>query len=201
MLMQMTHWLENVLEPISNTPHTDSGRLRLAAVLMPITWNTATNSFDMLLTKRAEHLKHHPGQIAFPGGKLDAIDQSLVQTALRESFEEIQLEAKQVSVIGAIEPVETTSGFNVTPFVGVVDNIGDLVANPDEVDEIMALPLVELMNRENHELTVVTIRPGVVTNVPVNVITVNDYCIWGATAYMLRCLFDRMDWALPVAQQ
>ena len=104
------------------------------------------------LTKRASHLKHHPGQIAFPGGKLDPTDASLQDAALREAQEEIGLPPECVNILGPLPPHETVTGFLVTPFVGHVYR--DFTARPEagEVQEVFAVPFDHLMDPRNYQI-------------------------------------------------
>ena len=99
--------------------------LRPAAVLVPV-WLRPEGA-GLILTKRASHLKHHPGQIAFPGGKVDATDASAEAAALRETKEEIGLDPARVRILGSLPVHETVTGFAVTPFVGVIDSAFDPV--------------------------------------------------------------------------
>jgi 8-oxo-dGTP pyrophosphatase MutT (NUDIX family) len=93
-------------------------KLRPAGVLMPFV-ETRTG-LELILTKRSSALKHHPGQIAFPGGKRDALDTDIVATALREADEEIGLNPAKVEVLGQLPAHETVTGFTVTPVLGLV---------------------------------------------------------------------------------
>jgi 8-oxo-dGTP pyrophosphatase MutT (NUDIX family) len=104
------------------------------------------------LTKRSSHLKHHPGQIAFPGGKLDPTDASLQDAALREAQEEIGLPPASVDILGSLPPHETVTGFLVTPFVGHVYR--DFIARPEagEVQEVFAVPFDHLIDPRNYQI-------------------------------------------------
>ncbi len=95
--------------------------LRSAAVLIAlIEPENEADGLQVLLTKRASHLKHHPSQVSFPGGKVEKEDKSLIDTALREAFEEIGLSADAITVAGQLPAYETISGFNVTPVIAIV---------------------------------------------------------------------------------
>ena len=93
-------------------------KLRPAAVLVPLV--ARKNGAGVLLTKRASSLKHHPGQIAFPGGKVEQDDNGAIGAALREAHEEIALPAELVDVVGTLPAHETVTGFTVTPVLGFV---------------------------------------------------------------------------------
>ena len=125
---------------------------RLAAVLVPLIW--CDSVCQILMTKRAAHLSHHAGQISFPGGVLDAGDKGLIDTALREAYEEISLTPTSVRVMGSLQPVRSPAGFVVQPFVGIIggDSFFELQPNPAEVDSIFTLPLAHIGQPDNFSL-------------------------------------------------
>lgn len=96
---------------------------------------------EMIFTLRARHLSNHPGEVAFPGGMWEADDKTLLDTALRESHEEIGLSPAAVKLLGACKPRATRAGVRVSPFVGVIDAQIELVPNPDELDAVFRVPL------------------------------------------------------------
>ncbi len=160
-----------------------SGRpLRPAAVLVGITRNS-----HVILTKRASHLKHHPGQIAFPGGKQDDTDLTLEATALREASEEIDLPPSCVRVIGRLPPHETVTGFEMTP---ILAEVADFAAtpDPDEVEEVFTVPLTHLL-----DLNCYAIRRRLWRGQwrAYYAVPWGPYYIWGATARVLRSLAER----------
>ncbi len=143
----------------------------------------------VVLTRRAAHLNQHAGQIAFPGGKVDEIDPSPLATALREASEEIGLGEDRVEIIGTLDPYQTSTGFRVTPFVGVIDPRWRALPDPDEVEEVFETPLDFLMdpaNRVRHHHD----RQG--TRRHYYAMPWGEYYIWGATAGMLKGLSDRL---------
>jgi 8-oxo-dGTP pyrophosphatase MutT (NUDIX family) len=161
--------------------------LRPAAVLLAV-WLRPEGA-TLLLTKRSSHLKHHPGQIAFPGGKVDATDASPEAAALRESHEEIGLAPDRVQVLGKLPIHETVTGFAVTPFVGLVRGRFDPVPEAGEVDEVFTVPLAHVVDParfavERRQWLGVWRRYYAVPHGP--------YYIWGATARILRGLAERM---------
>lgn len=160
-------------------------KLRAAAVLIGIREQSET----VILTKRSAKLKHHPGQISFPGGKQDNADTNLVKTALREANEEIGLPPGAVQILGEIDCHETVTGFLVRPIVAMVDS--DFEARPElgEVEEIFEVPMRFLMNSSNFRIESRRWqgRQRHYYSVPFG-----PYYIWGATARMLRGLTDRM---------
>jgi 8-oxo-dGTP pyrophosphatase MutT (NUDIX family) len=173
--------------PVSEIVSNESKPLRRAAILCPIIERHGVLS--VILTRRADNLRAHPGQISFPGGKIDANDRSPLDAALREAEEEIGLLSRNVEVSGVLEPYPTGTGFLVTPFVGFVDPRFRPVADPGEVAEVFEAPLDFLMDRQNHERESYT-RDGETRHF--YVIMVGQYRIWGATAGMLRVLADRV---------
>ena len=163
--------------------------LRDAAVLVPIV-TKSTGAPSVILTKRSSALKHHPGQIAFPGGKVDESDSDLTAAALREGQEEIALEPAKVEVLGQLAPHETVTGFNVTPVLALISPDFVPKADPREVAEVFEVPLAHFLDRDNY-LTESRLWRGqrrYFFTVPWG-----PYYVWGATARMLRALADRMD--------
>ncbi|MCT8158556.1 CoA pyrophosphatase [Pseudoruegeria sp. SHC-113] len=156
-------------------------KLRPAAVLVPLI--ARADGLRVILTKRASGLKHHPGQIAFPGGKQDQGDENLIATALREAREEIGLPEENVSVLGQLAPHETVTGFIVTPIVAKV--MADFTPVPEagEVEEVFEVPLAHLLQDGNF-----LIQSRLWRGQQRKYFTVpfGPYYIWGATARMLR---------------
>ena len=162
-------------------------KLKVAAVLVPLVENS--NTLDVLLTKRASHLKHHGGQISFPGGKAEPEDESLIATAIREAEEEIGLSPENVEVIGQLNPYQTISGYIVTPILGFVPDNLNYQADDNEVAEIFQVPLQHFLNSQNHQ-TVQAMYQG--KEHPVHFMPYQDYNIWGATAAMLKDLAEHL---------
>ena len=119
-----------------------------AAVLVPLVLHD--DGLSVLLTQRTVHLPTHAGQIAFPGGKVDAQDASVHAAALREAHEEVGLHPQHVEVIGQLPVYTTGSGFHVTPVVALVQPPFTLVPNPGEVDAVFEVPLAFLMDPAHH---------------------------------------------------
>ncbi len=162
------------------------GLLTPAAVLVPVIRHQAGPS--VLLTRRTDTLAKHSGQVAFPGGRMDDTDADLSHTALRETEEEVGLSPGHISVIGALSPYITVTGYVVTPVVGFVEPGFDLVPNPAEVAEIFEVPLPFLLDDHNHK------RHGGSFNGTRRewwAISYGTHYIWGATAGMLRDLLRR----------
>ena len=161
--------------------------LRDAAVLIPVV--DRPEGASVILTKRSSALKHHPGQIAFPGGKVDAGDGSPEAAALREAFEEIALGKDEVEVLGSLPSHETVTGFQVTPVLAMVSPKFQPHPEAGEVAEVFETPLAHLLRGENYQIESRRWRGQrrYYFTVPWG-----PYYIWGATARMLRALADRM---------
>ena len=140
----------------------------------------------ILLTQRNADLTDHPGQISFPGGRAEAFDTSPVDTALRESEEEIGLDRAHVEVIGTMPDYYTGTGYRVTPVVALVTPPFEMTADPGEVAEIFEVPLAYLMDGVNHQRLSVELPSG---RRSFYAMPYETYFIWGATAGMLRNLF------------
>jgi 8-oxo-dGTP pyrophosphatase MutT (NUDIX family) len=160
-----------------------------AAVLIAVTDRADPG---VILTRRTETLRQHAGQIAFPGGRIDAGDESVVAAALREAEEEIGLPRSRVTVIGAADRYLTVTGFAVTPVIGVIPPDLTLVPSEAEVASVFEVPLAFLLDTANHleasvewqgrERHYYEIQWG-------------DHRIWGATAAMIVNLARRLRWA------
>ncbi len=156
-----------------------------AAVLVPVTDEAHP---QLILTRRASHMSSHAGEVAFPGGKRDSTDASVIATALRESREEIGLPEDRVDVFGQLDVFTSRVGLRVQPIVGQVAPDIPLTPNPDEIESIFKVPLDFFLNEKpaythkiqymGHELTVPSFNYG-------------DYVIWGLTAYMIVDLMNR----------
>lgn len=159
--------------------------LKPAAVLIPVTQDGA-----VILTQRSAQLKHHPGQIAFPGGRQDPGDATLADAALRETREEIGLPADRIEILGELPSHETVTSYRVTPFVAMVDGTAPLIAEQGEVAEIFRVPLAHLADPANFR---VEGRRWQGRRRYYFTVPYGPYYIWGATARMLRGLAERMD--------
>lgn len=158
-------------------------RLRAAGVLVPIV--DRAESPSILLTERSKALKHHPGQVSFPGGRMESHDEDIVATALRETHEEVGIAPGHVDVAGYLAPVATITGYAVTCVIGIVPESVRWAADPQEVDEIFEVPLNFLLDEANLE---VTEREFEGAQLPVPSFYYEGHRIWGATAGMLVVL-------------
>jgi len=169
-----------------------AGPLTPAAVLVPIVASAAPT---VLLTLRGRHLRAHAGQVAFPGGRVEATDASPVAAALREAEEEIGLAPASVRVLGCLADHVTGTGFRVSPVVGLVDPPVALRPDPGEVDEVFELPLATLLSPGAvawREETVLGRRRRVL------VVRHDRHLIWGATAAILAALGAALGAPRPV---
>lgn len=163
-----------------------------AAVLIAIVLHAAPRSAGLLLTRRAQHLSKHPGQIAFPGGRIDPSDLDAEDAALREAWEEIGLERRLAEPIGRLRPYTTGTGFAVTPVVALMQPGAVLSPNPGEVDEVFEVPLDFLMNPANHRhhrMQWQGVGREWISMCHVEGIEGPERLVWGATAAMLRDLY------------
>lgn len=167
--------------------HAPGDALTPAAVLFPIVVHEDRHT--VLLTQRTAHLRDHAGQISFPGGRVEASDTSPVDTALRETEEEIGLSRRQIDVLGYLPEYRTGTGFRVTPVVALVRPPFDLNPDPFEVAEVFEVPLDFLLNPANHQQHSLHYR-GALRNY--FAMPYGDYFIWGATAGMIRSLSERL---------
>ncbi len=202
---------ERFANPPSWQPEQTNDRFRIdradpraAAVLVPIVAHASGTT--VLLTQRTWHLRHHSGQVAFPGGRLEAVDASPIDAALREASEEIGLDPARVEVIGSLPEYLTGTGFAVTPIVGVLEPGFEPRPDPWEVADVFEVPLAFLMDPRHHQRRSMRIPdavdPGDEARLPgpaaERVFFAMPYrapgdsverFIWGATAAMLRNLY------------
>jgi 8-oxo-dGTP pyrophosphatase MutT (NUDIX family) len=162
-------------------------KLRPAGVLVPV--QIIEGQAHVILTKRASHLKHHPGQIAFPGGKQDEGDADVTAAALREAHEEIGLPPQNVRVLGQLPSHETVTSFNVTPTVGLVEAPFDERPEPGEVEEVFRVPLSHVTTEASF---LIQSRMWRGQRRYYYTAPFGPYYIWGATARILRGLAERM---------
>ncbi|MBO9473213.1 CoA pyrophosphatase [Shimia sp. R10_1] len=163
-------------------------KLRPAGVLVPIEIKSGIP--HVILTKRASHLKHHPGQIAFPGGKQDESDADVIAAALREAREEIGLPPENVEVLGTLPTHETVTSFSVTPVLGHVRDAFEVIPEPGEVEEVFSVPLAHVTDPARFS---VQSRRWQGKRRHYFTVPFGPYYIWGATARILRGLADRVE--------
>jgi 8-oxo-dGTP pyrophosphatase MutT (NUDIX family) len=157
-----------------------------ASVLIPLVLRP--EGLAMLLTQRTAHLTDHAGQISFPGGRAEDYDSSPIETALRETAEEIGLDRRHIEIIGTLPDYVTGTGYRVTPVVGLITPPFELVPDANEVAEIFEVPLAFLMDAGNHRRLSFDLPEGAGRR-SFYAMPYERFFIWGATAGMLRNLF------------
>ena len=167
------HWPATVRERIART-------LRVAGVLIPVIERGA--SLSVLLTQRSADLKHHAGQVSFPGGRMEEHDSDVVQTALRETHEEVGIPPRAIAVVGYLPPMPTVTGYAVTPVVGLMGDDVSLQIDRTEVEYTFEVPLSFLLDSRN-ELALE--REYLGRRIPTVEFHYEGERIWGATAHIL----------------
>jgi 8-oxo-dGTP pyrophosphatase MutT (NUDIX family) len=158
-----------------------------AAVLAPIV--RRPEGWTLLFTQRAEGLPRHAGQISFPGGRMHAEDTGPLHTALRETEEELGLDRRLFTPIGAFDPYETGTGFRILPIVAYLEPGFILAPDPREVADVFEAPLDFLMNPAHHEIREAEWRGA---RRRFYAMPYEGRLIWGATAGMIRALYERL---------
>ncbi|MDB9822642.1 CoA pyrophosphatase [Deltaproteobacteria bacterium] len=149
-----------------------------ASVLIPLFMENG--GYKVLFTERSYNVEHHKGQISFPGGAVDEKDNSLEETALRESYEEIGLLAEDVEILGQIDDVPTvTSRFIIHPFVGQIPSHYSFKINPGEVESIITVPLRFFFDKKDHAHLDGLTYHGTTYEY-------QNHIIWGATAIIME---------------
>lgn len=157
---------------------TDETRLKCAAVLVPLLW--MNDQWNLLFTRRTDHVESHKGQVSFPGGGCDEGETTPEQTALREAWEEIGLDPQRVRILGRLANMITVTSFHVTPVVGVIDWPTVFVVGQHEVERIFTIPLYWLADTRNRwEFTMPGRNRGLIAFHPYD-----GELLWGATARM-----------------
>ncbi|WP_411286873.1 NUDIX hydrolase [Phenylobacterium sp.] len=198
-------WIGEHLDPLEDRPAVDGFTRRSDFDLSPGPWPDAATALtpasvlialvereaglSVILTRRSDTLRRHTGQIALPGGRRDP-GETPWRTAVREAHEEIGLHPDYVSLVGLSTPYQTGTGYLITPVVGFVLPGFKLTANPDEVADIFETPFGFLMDPSNHEEHERELPTGEMRRF--YAMTHADRVIWGATAGILRALYDRL---------
>lgn len=169
--------------------HPSADRLISAAVLMPLI--KLDGQWHLVYTLRSSLLHEHSGQVSFPGGSREEKDKDLIETALRESWEEIGLDPAAVTVLGQMAEMEMVTRFTVTPVVGICQWPTPLTINPDEVDRVFSIPIDWLKDKRNQEY-----RVHNHLGTDFEVIYFKPYdgeTVWGATAMMTLDFLELLD--------
>ena len=156
-----------------------------SAVLVPVI--KKDNTLNLLFTIRSKKLKSHSGEICFPGGQWSDKDTSLVNTALRETREEIGIPYEKIKILGFLDSVPTLTGFLIHPIVGIIENEISLKIDHSEVEDYFYVPFDFFANKKNKITRIVKIKN---TDIPIFEYRYNDYGIWGATAAIASSLFS-----------
>lgn len=159
--------------------------LKPAAGLVPLVFN---NKIYMLLTKRAAHLNHHPGEISFPGGRIEGEDVSVEVTAIRETEEEVGIKKEEIIILGAIDDVVSVTKFRLTPFVGIVPYKSHYSFDKNEVEQVYLIPISSFL-----------VTPKVINykwkgeDKPSYVYDYKDIRIFGVTANVIKNFITILD--------
>jgi 8-oxo-dGTP pyrophosphatase MutT (NUDIX family) len=183
-----TKRLTNILNTLDGIEKVDSD-FNIAAVLVLITKNL--NYGNLVLTKRSETLRRHGGEMSFPGGVMDTGDGNLKETALRETFEEINVSRDQIDIIGSLSDISTSTGYLIRPFVAILKEPYKFSVNTFEVSDIVEVPMVSLLRGDCDRNESVLSNQYCLIKKPLYVYKGN--IIFGATARILNELLSIME--------
>lgn len=161
---------------------------RSAAVLFPFYWKN--NEPWVLLTQRNKDLKHHSGQVSFPGGAFETDDKHVRNTALRETHEEIGVPSNDITLLGHLDSLPSISGFEVTPFVGVLADGFQVVKEDSEVHKVFGVPFAFFQDKSNRQKQYAKTPFG---RTHYYIYQYNDDVIWGLTAQIIVKLVKRLE--------
>ena len=184
----------NRIQELLNTNHRSKQKIKIkgydkAGVLIP--FFHIDNEWKLLLTRRTEYVQTHKGQVAFPGGAFDPDDENIVETALRESCEEIGLCSNEVRVLGCLESQMTVSNFLITPVVAYVDKPFNIVISKNEVSRVFCIPLTWLADPA-HRRKEVMLFPDGKENEVIFYQLYDGELLWGVTASIILKLLDTL---------
>ena len=154
--------------------------LQPAGVLIPVLQRPG--QLSVLLTQRSAELKHHAGQVSFPGGRMEDADKDVVQAALRETHEEVGIPPDAITVIGYLNPMPTVTGYAVTPVIGVVSGDAPLRLDRTEVEYAFEVPLTFLLDERNQRASEREYQGRTIPSIEFHY---ESEQIWGATAHMV----------------
>lgn len=179
-----SHWLSRYL--LQAPPQGQTTSPANAAVLLPLFRHDG--EWTLLMTRRALHLRHHPGQLSFPGGRIEA-GESSEAAALREAFEETGIAAGQIRLLGQLPAINTSTGFIVQPWLGLMDKLPALQLQQDEVDSVLLLPLHEALSDRRRQTEIWPLRGK---KQRLFFIPWQQHLIWGASAEILYLLAQQL---------
>ncbi|MEZ8823164.1 CoA pyrophosphatase [Vibrio amylolyticus] len=170
-------------ESTKRVSHLENNTLRKASVL--VGFIERPQGLSVVLTKRAKHLRHHPGQISFPGGKYEESDTSLLATAIRETQEEVGIDPKYISIFGQMPELVTVSHFSVTPVLAFIDPDYSMLIDPNEVAEVFEIPVNHMLDRQQLYSHLFTINHH---HHRVFALPYKNHFIWGMTAQIIQAM-------------
>jgi 8-oxo-dGTP pyrophosphatase MutT (NUDIX family) len=159
-----------------------------AGILIPVMQHDP-GGLTLLLTQRSAGLRHHAGQVSFPGGRMEACDGDIAATALRETAEEVGITPGQVHIIGFLRPMPTVTGFAVTPVIGLVDHAAEPAIDLTEVESAFEVPLAFLVDPGNRRLVERQLHGSLVAMAEYHF---EGRRIWGATAFIIESFIKRI---------
>lgn len=172
-----------LLSPNIRHQHADIRTLKQSAVLIPIV--AIDEQAQLILCKRSPHLASHPSQICFPGGKVEQQDVTLINTALRETAEEIHLATNEAQVLGTLPAMHTLSGYQITPVVANINRTASWSTQSDEVAHTFMVPLAALANSSNWQQLTLRYRGK---DISLEGFMTPHGLLWGATAKIIQQL-------------
>ncbi|MCK6261825.1 CoA pyrophosphatase [Vibrio sp. ZSDE26] len=170
-------------ESIKRVSHLANQPLRKASVL--VGFIERPQGLSVVLTKRAKHLKHHPGQISFPGGKYEESDPSLLYTAIRETQEEVGISPEHIDIFGQMPELITVSHFSVTPVLAFISPSYSMSIDRNEVDEAFEIPVSFMLDKKQLHSHLFTINQN---SHRVFALPYKNHFIWGMTAQIIQAM-------------
>ncbi len=168
---------------LNRVAHLKRDKLRKASVL--IGFIERDNGINVLFTRRAKHLKHHPGQVSFPGGKLETSDRTLADTAIRETYEEVGIEKNKIEIFGQMPELVTISRFTVTPFLAFISPDYQTRIDKNEVDEAFEVPASIVLDKSKLHSQSFKINND---SHRVFGLSYQSHFIWGMTAQIIQAM-------------